>query len=113
MHFHSVSGLRLQPASLERRGALGVGRRTLPYATTDIVPFVVLAVLIVVVQDLVVEMIRGYHAFGIHGKELPNPSAFYANAAAPESLVKNALNVIVAVISDIIMVSSVWDRVPR
>ncbi|KAI0657010.1 hypothetical protein C8Q70DRAFT_1007688 [Cubamyces menziesii] len=54
--------------------------------------------------DLVVEMIRGYHAFGIHGKELPNPSAFYANAAAPESLVKNALNVIVAVISDMIMV---------
>ena len=63
-------------------------------------PFVV-----VVGQDLVVEMIRGFHAFAIHGTALPNPSAFYANAAAPESLVKNALNVIVAVISDMIMVS--------
>ncbi|KAI8976650.1 hypothetical protein BD414DRAFT_539195 [Trametes punicea] len=54
--------------------------------------------------DLIVEMIRGYHAFGIHGAQPPNPSAFYADASTPESLLKNALNVIVAVISDLIMV---------
>lgn len=59
------------------------------------------------VQDLIVEIWRGYHAFSVKGKMLPNPSLFYADPATPESLVKNALNVIVALISDAIIVSRI------
>lgn len=59
------------------------------------------------IQDLIVEIWRGYHAFSVKGKELPNPSLFYADPATPESLVKNALNVIVALISDAIIVSRI------
>ncbi|KAI0676597.1 hypothetical protein C8Q78DRAFT_34271 [Trametes maxima] len=56
------------------------------------------------VIDLVVEMVRGYHAFSVKGKEPPNPALFYADPATPESLLKNALNVVVAVVSDGIIV---------
>lgn len=59
------------------------------------------------VQDLIVEIWRGYHAFSVKGKMLPNPSLFYADPATPESLVKNALNIIVALISDAIIVSCI------
>ncbi len=58
-------------------------------------------------QDLIVEMYRGYHAFSVSGPKggtLPNPSAFYANAATPESLVKNSITVSLAIISDVIIV---------
>ncbi|KAI0642526.1 hypothetical protein C8Q79DRAFT_917316 [Trametes meyenii] len=56
------------------------------------------------VIDLVVEMIRGYRAFSVKGTEPPNPAHFYADPATPASLLKNALNVIVAVVSDGIIV---------
>ncbi|KAI0332878.1 hypothetical protein GY45DRAFT_1368869 [Cubamyces sp. BRFM 1775] len=79
-------------------------RRKLRQGLSIWLPAAAAVMFVSTIIDLVVEMIRGFHAFAIHGTALPNPSAFYANAAAPESLVKNALNVIVAVISDMIMV---------
>ncbi|RDX42193.1 hypothetical protein OH76DRAFT_1363262 [Lentinus brumalis] len=62
---------------------------------------------LIVATDLIVEMYRGYHAFSVSGPKggtLPNPSAFYANAATPESLVKNSITVSLAIISDVIIV---------
>ena len=52
-------------------------------------------------------MYRAYHAFSVsgpRGQVLPNPSTFYANAASPESLVKNSITVALAIISDFIIV---------
>ena len=49
-------------------------------------------------------MVRGYHAFGVHGAQLPNPDLFFANPATPESLVKNGITTCLAMISDAIMV---------
>ncbi len=54
-------------------------------------------------QDVIVELIRGYHAFGVHGDERPDPASFFADPATSESMVKNSLTTSLAIISDIIM----------
>ena len=50
------------------------------------------------------EMIRTYQAYGVHKGKPPDPSRFFANPATPESLLKNSLTTVMAVISDMIMV---------
>lgn len=49
-------------------------------------------------------MIRTYQAYGVHKGKPPDPSRFFANPATPESLLKNSLTTVMAVISDMIMV---------
>ncbi|KAI0739202.1 hypothetical protein C8Q80DRAFT_236948 [Daedaleopsis nitida] len=52
-------------------------------------------------------MVRAYHAFSVSGAKgelLANPGLFYADAATPESLLKNSITVALAIISDIIIV---------
>ena len=39
------------------------------------------------------------------GEIPPNPTAFYTNSAAPESLINNSMTVALAIISDVIIVS--------
>ncbi|TFK91221.1 hypothetical protein K466DRAFT_483239 [Polyporus arcularius HHB13444] len=56
------------------------------------------------VTGLVVELDRGYEAFSIHPPALPNPSHFFANAASSGSLIKNTINVVLAIISDAVIV---------
>ncbi|RPD53160.1 hypothetical protein L226DRAFT_522578 [Lentinus tigrinus ALCF2SS1-7] len=56
------------------------------------------------VTGLVVEMHRGYQAFSVHPPELPNPSRFFADASSTGSLIKNGINVVQAIISDMVIV---------
>ena len=58
-------------------------------------------------QGLVVELDRGYDAFSIHPPALPNPSHFFANAASTGSLIKNTINVVLAIVSDAVIVRPV------
>lgn len=64
-----------------------------------------------VIQSIVVEMQRGWEAFSIHPPNLPNPSLFFANASSTGSLIKNSINVVQAIISDVVIVSHVYCKV--
>ncbi|KAI0717084.1 hypothetical protein C8Q76DRAFT_648331 [Earliella scabrosa] len=70
-------------------------------------PGVCLLMFFIVTGVLINRMIRAYHAFGLSGSmgEIPpNPTAFYTNSAAPESLINNSMTVALAIISDVIIV---------
>ncbi|KAI0760056.1 hypothetical protein C8Q74DRAFT_1293638 [Fomes fomentarius] len=61
-------------------------------------------IFLITMTDVIVELIRGYHAFSVHGSERPDPAFFFADPATSESMVKNSLTTSLAIISDIIMV---------
>ncbi|TFK91214.1 hypothetical protein K466DRAFT_515833 [Polyporus arcularius HHB13444] len=67
-------------------------------------PAVCLLIFLLTVTDLVAELIRTYQAYGVHKGKSPDPAAFFADPATPESLLKNSLTTVMAVISDVIMV---------
>ncbi|KAI0760049.1 hypothetical protein C8Q74DRAFT_1208601 [Fomes fomentarius] len=70
-------------------------------------PAVCLLMFLIVAVDLIVELVRAWHAFSVSGPTgdiLADPAKFYSNAATPESLVKNSITVALAIISDVIMV---------
>ena len=56
-------------------------------------------------QNLIVAMVRGYQCWGVPSiGVLPNPTVFWEDSSSPLSLVKNITTVILAVVSDMIMV---------
>lgn len=52
-----------------------------------------------------VAIIRTYQGYAVTGTERPNPAAVYADPSSTLSLLKNAMNIVVAIISDAIIVS--------
>ncbi|KAI0764518.1 hypothetical protein BD413DRAFT_606182 [Trametes elegans] len=85
--------------------SISILRKKLQQGLSIWLPAACALMFVVTVMEFIVEMIRGYEAFSMKGpKEPPNPALFYANPATTASLVKNALNIIVAVTSDAIMV---------
>ncbi|KAI0332864.1 hypothetical protein GY45DRAFT_419878 [Cubamyces sp. BRFM 1775] len=55
--------------------------------------------------DVVTGLIMAYDAFAIEGDgEVPDPDVIYGNPSSKLSLMKNAMNVVVAILSDIIIV---------
>ncbi|KAI0642529.1 hypothetical protein C8Q79DRAFT_917043 [Trametes meyenii] len=57
------------------------------------------------VLDFVVLIVRAYEGYSINAPgELINPSAIYANPSSTLSLLKNAMNIVVAIVSDAIIV---------
>ncbi|EIW55370.1 uncharacterized protein TRAVEDRAFT_51493 [Trametes versicolor FP-101664 SS1] len=56
------------------------------------------------VLDFVVAIIRTYQGYAVTGTERPNPAAVYADPSSTLSLLKNAMNIVVAIISDAIIV---------
>ncbi|KAJ8464052.1 hypothetical protein ONZ51_g9847 [Trametes cubensis] len=56
------------------------------------------------VLDFVVGFIRTYQGYSVHGTERPDPEALYADPSSTLSLLKNAMNIVVAIISDAIIV---------
>ncbi|KAI0720839.1 hypothetical protein C8T65DRAFT_567221 [Cerioporus squamosus] len=60
------------------------------------------------VTSLIVEMHRAYEAYSVNPLALPNPTKYYANAASPQSLIKNTINVVQAIISDAVIVYRTW-----
>lgn len=54
-----------------------------------------------------VEMIRAYDAWGANGpNNLADPVTFFRHGASPLSLAKNSINVITAILSDTVIVST-------
>ncbi|EIW55361.1 uncharacterized protein TRAVEDRAFT_74190 [Trametes versicolor FP-101664 SS1] len=56
------------------------------------------------VLDFVVAIVRTYQGYAVTGTERPNPAAVYADPSSTLSLLKNAMNIVVAIISDAIIV---------
>ncbi|KAI0764541.1 hypothetical protein BD413DRAFT_482523 [Trametes elegans] len=56
------------------------------------------------VLDFVVGLIRTYQGYAVHGSTPITPGDLYSNPSTPLSLIKNAMNVVVALLSDIIIV---------
>ncbi|KAI8976640.1 hypothetical protein BD414DRAFT_160084 [Trametes punicea] len=56
------------------------------------------------VLDFVVGIIRSYEGYSVKGTAPPDPAAIYADPSSTLSLMKNAMNIVVAIISDIIIV---------
>lgn len=52
-----------------------------------------------------VAIVRTYQGYAVTGTERPNPAAVYADPSSTLSLLKNAMNIVVAIISDAIIVS--------
>ncbi|KAL1946351.1 hypothetical protein VTO73DRAFT_15478 [Trametes versicolor] len=63
--------------------------------------FVIFAATVI---DLVIGLVRTYQGYAFNGIELPNPAAVYADPSSTLSVLKNAMNFIVAVVSDAIIV---------
>ncbi|KAI8976624.1 hypothetical protein BD414DRAFT_422788 [Trametes punicea] len=64
-------------------------------------------------QDFVVGLIRAYEAYRVRGTGEADPYAVYGDNSSTLSLMKNAMNVVVAIISDVIIVHRtymVWNR---
>ncbi|KAI0760067.1 hypothetical protein C8Q74DRAFT_1208800 [Fomes fomentarius] len=70
-------------------------------------PITCFVMFIIVILDLVVEVIRGYQALAVSGPKgaiLADPAAFWANPATTGSMIKNTVTIVLAIISDCIMV---------
>ena len=50
-------------------------------------------------------LVRTYEAFGVHGHQRPDPTAYFADPANPLAAAKNSFNIILTLISDAIIVS--------
>ena len=58
-------------------------------------------------QDFVVEMIVGYQAFSVpNGQKFADPASYFADVASKTSLAKGVLTAILAMFSDVIIVSA-------
>ncbi|KAI0657022.1 hypothetical protein C8Q70DRAFT_935345 [Cubamyces menziesii] len=70
-----------------------------------LVPAVCALIFVVTVINVVSSAARSYMAFSIPSSgEAPNPAAIYADSAATTSLLKNWMNVIVSLLSDMVFV---------
>ncbi|KAI0666814.1 hypothetical protein C8Q78DRAFT_1057139 [Trametes maxima] len=57
-----------------------------------------------VVMGTGIAVARAYGAYAIHGNQPPNPVSTYSDTSSPLVLIKNSLNVVVAMIFDVIMI---------
>ncbi|KAI0657019.1 hypothetical protein C8Q70DRAFT_920445 [Cubamyces menziesii] len=67
-------------------------------------PIACLLIFVSTALDFVVGLIRAYEAYSMHGAERPDPVAVYGSSSSRLSLMKNAMNIVVAIISDVIIV---------
>ncbi|KAL1946352.1 hypothetical protein VTO73DRAFT_15479 [Trametes versicolor] len=88
-------------------------RRKLRKGLSPLIPVSCGVIFAVVVTGATLTMIRTFAAFTAHGGgKLPDPDRYYASPATPIGLAKNALGVVMSVISDVIIVYRtfiVWD----
>ncbi|KAI0716399.1 hypothetical protein C8Q76DRAFT_405730 [Earliella scabrosa] len=56
------------------------------------------------IADQVLALVRTYEAFGVHGHQRPDPTAYFADPANPLAAAKNSFNIILTLISDAIIV---------
>ncbi|KAH9886055.1 hypothetical protein C8Q73DRAFT_659099 [Cubamyces lactineus] len=68
-------------------------------------PAVCLLIFAATMLDVVTGLVMAYDAFAIQGDgEVPDPNVIYGNPSSKLSLMKNAMNIVVAILSDIIIV---------
>ncbi|KAH9886038.1 hypothetical protein C8Q73DRAFT_291165 [Cubamyces lactineus] len=67
-------------------------------------PIACLLIFVSTALDFIVGLIRAYEAYSMHGAERPDPVAVYGSSSSRLSLMKNAMNIVVAIISDVIIV---------
>ncbi|KAI0630962.1 hypothetical protein C8Q77DRAFT_1062410 [Trametes polyzona] len=69
-------------------------------------------ILMIVSTNTVFAMIRAYQAFAPHGHGPPDPERYYENTSTPLCLIKNSLEIVMSIVSDLIIVYRtfiVWD----